>query len=128
MQVTSLEQLKNISQGEVVALPGFTDEPFVARLKRPALLDLVASGQIPNPLLNVAYKVFYGEETQGKKNENNMKEHGELLKIVARKALVEPSYAQLEELGLELTDLQLMMIFNYTQQGAKVLEPFRTIE
>lgn len=130
MEVTKFEELKQISKGEVVCLPGFSDKPFVCRLKRPSLLDLVASGEIPNPLIATAYKVFYAEDISRDEKDKIkfMKENSQILKIVAQRSLVEPTYNELCEIGLDLTDMQLIAIFNYTQQGVRVLEPFREIQ
>ena len=88
------------------------------------MLGLVANGEIPNPLLNEAYILFNGAKTT--KDVINMKEQKELLTIMAKAAMVEPTYTDLEEIGLELTDTQLLEIYNYTQIGVKALTSFRT--
>ena len=88
------------------------------------MLGLVANGEIPNPLLNAAYILFNGAKTT--KDVINMKEQKELLTIMAKAAMVEPTYTDLEEIGLELTDTQLLEIYNYTQIGVKALTSFRT--
>lgn len=123
MNVTSIEQLKIISKGQVVELLGWGEESFVCRLKRPSLLGLVASGKIPNPLLNSAHILFYGPQTS--KDVISMKDQRELLEIIAKAAMVEPTYEQLNEIGLELTDAQLNEIYNFTQAGVQALELFR---
>ena len=38
---------------------------------------------------------------------------------------MEPSLAEIESVGLELTDDQMMALFNYSQVGTKALESFR---
>ena len=124
MAVTSLEKLKSLSEGQEVELPGWDDEPFICKLKRPSLLGLVEGGQIPNPLLNAAYILFNGAKSQ--KDVLNMKEQKEILDIVARAAMVEPTYQQIKDIGLELTDLQLLDIYNFTQLGVRSLISFRT--
>lgn len=124
MAVTSLEDLKKIAEGQEVELLGWREEPFVCKLKRPSMLGLVANGDIPNPLLNAAYILFNGAKTS--KDVINMKEQKELLTIMAKAAMVKPTYAELEEIGLELTDTQLLEIYNYTQIGVKALTSFRT--
>mgnify|MGYP003396567186 FL=1 len=124
MAVTSLENLKKLSEGQEVELPGWDEEPFICKLKRPSLLGLVEGGQIPNPLLNAAYILFNGAKTQ--KDVLNLKEQKEILDIVARAAMVEPTYQQLKDIGLELTDLQLLDIYNFTQLGVRSLISFRT--
>ena len=124
MSVTSLENLKKIAKGQEVELLGWGEEPFVCKLKRPSMLGLVANGEIPNPLLNAAYILFNGAKTT--KDVINMKEQKELLTIMAKAAMVEPTYTDPEEIGLELTDTQLLEIYNYTQIGVKALTSFRT--
>lgn len=124
MAVTSLENLKKLSEGQEVELPGWDEEPFICKLKRPSLLGLVEGGQIPNPLLNAAYILFNGVKTQ--KDVLNLKDQKEILDIVARAAMVEPTYQQLKDIGLELTDLQLLDIYNFTQLGVRSLISFRT--
>jgi hypothetical protein len=124
MAVTSLENLKKLSEGQEVELPGWDEEPFICKLKRPSLLGLVEGGQIPNPLLNAAYILFNGAKTQ--KDVLNLKDQKEILDIVARAAMVEPTYQQLKDIGLELTDLQLLDIYNFTQLGVRSLISFRT--
>lgn len=123
MELTSLDKLKEISKGQIIKLTGFDEEPFVARLKRPSFLNMVSNGTIPNELLNAAYIVFNGAKTS--KDIISMKEANELYKLVAKSALVEPTLEQLEEIGLELTDEQLIEIFNFTQVGIKALRSFR---
>ena len=124
MAVTSIEDLKKIAEGQEVELIGWGEEPFVCKLKRPSMLGLVANGDIPNPLLNAAYILFNGAKTT--KDVINMKEQKELLTIMAKTAMVEPTYDDLEKIGLELTDAQLLEIYNYTQIGIKALTSFRT--
>ncbi len=59
MAVTTLDQLRKYSEGSEVELPGFYgQEPITVRLKRPSLMLLVQSGEIPNPLLNTAAELF----------------------------------------------------------------------
>lgn len=125
MKITSLEELKEIAKGEVIELPGFNEKPFVVRAKRPSLLNLVSSGAIPNELLTTAYSIFNGRNVTGKQEAVSMKETHDLLRIVAEKALIEPTLKQIEEAGLELTDLQLLELYNYSQQGVRALQSFR---
>lgn len=124
MAVTSIEYLKKIAEGQEVKLTGWGEEPFVCKLKRPSMLGLVANGDIPNPLLNAAYILFNGAKST--EDVINMKEQKELLTIMAKAAMVEPTYDDLEKIGLELTDSQLLEIYNYTQIGIKALASFRT--
>ena len=124
MAVTSIEKLKKIAQGQEVELQGWDEEPFVCVLKRPSLLGLVENGDIPNPLLHAAYILFNGSNNP--KDQVNLKEMNDLYRIIAKAAMVSPTYEQLEEIGLELTDMQLLEIYRFTQLGVKSLISFRT--
>lgn len=127
MKVTSIEELKKSSQGALVELPPFAEGgEFIARLKRPSMLGLMKAGKIPNSLLTAANKMFKtGPSSFDPQNENMMTDLLKILDIVCTEALVEPTYAQLKEADIELTDDQLMFIFGYSQNGVKQLESFR---
>ena len=131
MQVTSLDQLKNIKINDIVELPSFDDgTPFVAELKKPNMLMLMAGGHIPNTLLNVAMDIFQhgkGKETINKalNNPKDLKVLTELLIVLAKACLVNPSFKQLEDLGIELNENQLSAILTYAQGGVVALESFR---
>ncbi len=121
LQVTSLEKLKEKAKGTLIKLPGWDEEPFICRVKRVSLLGMVTQGLIPNNLLGAADKVF------NKPNPNvDMKEMGKLFEILTKETMVEPSYSDLESIGLKLTDEQQLILFNFTQQGLKALERFHT--
>ena len=124
MAVTSIEKLKKIAQGQEVELQGWDEEPFVCVLKRPSLLGLVENGGIPNPLLHAAYILFNGSNNP--KDQVNLKEMNDLYRIIAKAAMVNPTYDQVVEAGLELTDMQLLEIYRFTQLGVKSLISFRT--
>ena len=124
MAVTSIEKLKKLSQGQEVELQGWDEEPFVCVLKRPSLLGLVENGDIPNPLVHAAYILFNGSNNP--KDQVNLKEMNDLYRIIAKAAMVNPTYDQVVEAGLELTDMQLLEIYRFTQLGVKSLISFRT--
>ena len=128
LKLTTLNDLEKYSKGQLVELPPFAEgQHFVARIKRPSMLQMVANGTIPNILLIKAQSLFL-EQTEGfdPDDENMMKEMLQILEIVAKESLLEPRYEQVKECGLQLTDDQLMFLYNYSQQGVKILEPFRT--
>lgn len=130
LKVTSIEELKNLSHGEIVELPPFQgDVPFVARLKRPSMLSLVKSGQIPNSLLKEANSLFSGGVggvvKEGANDDKMMSNLLSILDAICEASFVEPTYQQLREAGVELTDEQYMAVFSYTQKGVKSLENFR---
>lgn len=128
MKVTNLKDLKAIAKGEVVELPSFSETPFIAKLKQPSLVGLVASGKMPNHLVGLATALFNADSDKVNKiteSQKGIKELYELMLVVAEECLVEPTMNDIREAGLELTDIQLTAIFNYSQRGAKVLESFR---
>ena len=130
IKVTSIDQLKIMSGGEIVKLPPFVQgQDFYAKLRRPSMLKLVQSGQIPNSLLRTANMLFSGgvnEELD--RDDEFMKDLFDLIDVLAGAVFVEPSWSELKQAEIELTDEQYMFIFNYTQEGVKALEPFREDE
>lgn len=124
-EVTSLADLQVYARGQVVELPGFfSEEPFIARLRRPSLLALTKSGKIPNALLSAANELFTGK--QDKSDPVDLSEIMGVLEVICESALLEPTYKDVVDAGLTLTDEQYTAIFNFSQRGIKALEPFRT--
>lgn len=126
MDITSLAQLTKYSEGQVVELPSFAEgQPFVARIRRPSILALAKSGKIPNTLLKTANGLFLGD-TKGKQNDDAyLRDVFDVLDVVCEACFLEPTWEELQEAGIELTDDQYMFIFNYTQTGVKALDSFR---
>lgn len=125
--VTSLEKLKSYAGGNIVQLPSFAEgQPFVARLKRPSLMALAKQGKIPNALLVKANELFTNEAGHDPEDENMMAEMFDVLEVMAEATFVEPTYEQIKQAGVELTDEQMMFIFTYGQKGVQALEMFRT--
>ena len=130
IKVTSIDELKAMSQGEIVKLPSFVQgRDFYAKLRRPSMLKMVKSGQIPNGLLRTANTLFAGGvEKELDRDDEFMKDIFEMIDVLAQAVFVEPSWDELKNAGIELTDEQYMFIFNYTQEGVRALEPFRQDE
>ncbi len=126
LKVTSLEELKEIAKGEIVSIPGFTsDKPFIIRVKRPSLLGLIQQGVIPNTLLGAANELFYGKKSnKSGNNDTDMAELTKVMTIMAESALLEPTPDDLKEVGLSLTDEQIVSLFNYTQKGLDGIAKF----
>lgn len=125
MDLTSLESLQEYARGAIVQLPPFAEgQPFVARLRRPSMMALAKSGKIPNALLSTANSLFIKGSVDAS-DDSVMKDVLSVVDVLCAAAFVEPTYEQLQKVGVELTDEQYMFIFNYTQQGIKALQPFR---
>lgn len=130
IKITSIDELKVMSSGEIVKLPSFGQgQDFYARLRRPSMLKLAQSGQIPNSLLQTANSLFNGTVDQKLDADPEfMKDMFDLIDVLAEAVFVEPSWQAIKEADIQLTDEQYMFIFNYTQQGVKAVEPFREDE
>lgn len=127
MKVTSIKDLREYAKGAVVELPEFAEgQPFVARLKRPSIMDMARSGKIPNALLVRANELFTNSAGLNPNEENMMSELMDVMEAIAAESFVEPTYQEIKESGVTLTDQQLMAVFNYTQNGVKALQNFRT--
>lgn len=125
-QVTSIEDLKRFSEGELVELPAFgQSQPFFAKVRRPSMMKLAERGKIPNSLLTVAEELFSGKPTLKADKGNVLGDTFKVCEVIAEASLVSPSYAEIKEAGLELADDQLIFLFNYSQRGVAALRPFR---
>ena len=125
--ITSFNTLKAYARGRVVRLPDFAEDmPFVARVRRPSLLALAKFGRIPNDLLKTAGSLFVSDGNALDSDDPDMlSKVSSLLTEVAKASLIEPTLEDITNAGLELTDEQLMAIFNYSQNGIEALKPFR---
>ena len=127
MHITTITDLQSYAQGTVVRFPDFGDgQPFVDRVRRPSMLVLAKLGKIPNTLLTTAGELFSkGGGAMDADNENMLGNMYNIMDIIATAALIQPSMEEIKSVGLELSDDQMMAIFNYTQAGVKALESFR---
>ncbi len=129
LKITSFEELQSYAQGDIVELPPFSqDRPFVAKLTRPSMMELVKNGKIPNSLLKSANELF-SSGIVGAFDENRedaLSQLFEVIDVICEASFVEPTYQQIKDSGIKLTDEQLMFIFNYSQAGVKALESFRS--
>lgn len=127
-KITTIEEMKKRSGGEIVTLPPFAEgAELIVKIKRPSMLSLVRNKKIPNALLTSANKMFKsGPAAFDVENEAMMDDIFSILDVICDAAFVEPTYKEIKEAGIELTDDQLMFVFGYTQNGVKQLESFRT--
>lgn len=128
LKVTSLTELSNQAKGALVKLPPFAEGgEFVARLRRPSMLSLVRAQKIPNALLTSANKMFTsGPGSLDTADEKMMENIFTVMDVICEASFVEPTYSEIKEAGIELTDDQIMFVFGYTQNGVRQLESFRT--
>lgn len=127
MSITSMSNLQQYAAGVVVRLPDFAEgQPFVARVRRPSMLVLAKSGKIPNTLLHTAGELFSkGGSGLDPDNVGMLGDMYDIMHIICESALIAPTLGEIESAGLQLSDDQMMAIFNYSQAGVKALESFR---
>lgn len=125
--ITTFDQLKTYSNGDVIELPSFINgQKFIARVKRPSLMKLAKNGKIPNSLLSKATDLFAkGTSAMVGDDKSTLTEMYDVMRVICEAALVEPTLKDVEDAGLDLSDEQMIAIFSYTQEGIKALENFR---
>lgn len=126
MKITSIDELRAMSEGELVELPPFVQgHPFIARLKRPSMMKLVEQGKIPNSLIKTATDLFNGTVKESEANvEDLMPQMLSIMEIMAEATFVDPKWSDIKAAGVELTDEQMIFVFNYTQSGVQQVAPF----
>ena len=135
MKVVSIEELKQIAkqqEGEIITLPGFTDDTTVnVKVKRVSLMDLVQCEILPNPLLIQVNAIFHkrqaGHEFTKKEEEVSKEQLEKFTDIVYRNALVEPTIETFNEVGLKLTEVQKRLIAEYAIGDTSRLNQFRKV-
>lgn len=127
MGITSVHDLQSYAAGTVVRFPDFAEgQPFVARVKRPSMLVLAKCGKIPNTLMTAAGELFAkGGGGIDADNDRMLSDMYDIMHIICESALIQPTLAEIEGVGLTLSDDQMMAIFNYTQAGVQALQSFR---
>lgn len=132
LKETTLEELKQIAEGEVVSVTGFVpNKPFNIRLKRLVLENFIsdAGGNIPNKLIDKAEEIFENAElnVRGEKKltKKEMKDIEDLENHLLKAIMVNPTYDQIKESGLKLSTLQRQEILIYGFYNVDKLEPFR---
>lgn len=126
-KVTSIAEMKQYMEGCVVEFPPFgVDQPFVAKVRRPSLMGMIEQGKIPNTLLGTAEKLFSGRSATAQREIGMaVKEMRGVFEVIASEMLVEPTFAEIKEAGIQLCDDQMVALFNYSQEGIKSLDNFR---
>lgn len=125
-EVTSTYDLQKYAKGQIVRLPDFAEgQPFIARMRRPSLLIMAKSGKIPNRLLSTATNLFNGGNDKNANTDSLLSDTYDVCEAIAEAALVEPTLNDIKNSGIELSDNQLIAIFNYAQRGIEALDNFR---
>lgn len=129
-KIVSIEELKELASGEIVELPPFNEgQNFYVKLRRPSFLQMVKAGKIPNALLADANVLFAnganGVINKSIKEEDTLERLLDVIEVICEESFVEPTYKQIKDAGITLTDSQLLAVFAYTQNGVESLKNFR---
>lgn len=124
--VTSINELRALGTIKEVELPGWNaGETVTFKLGRPSLMLMARDGRIPNRLLKTAQELFTGSAGAAA-SETGFQDMVDVMLTVVKATLIEPTYDEIQRAGIELTDEQMVAIFQYSQNGPKALERFRT--
>lgn len=133
--ITTIEELKAIGEGEVVKLPNFDNgAELIVRLRKPDVSMMIIDGTIPNPLIETALGMIENgkAEIDIKNKETNKvdvektKKYYQAMKIIAKRCLISPTYDEIETYVGGLNTPQLISIFKFAVSEVKDLESFRT--
>lgn len=129
-KVVTIAELKELSGGEIVELPSYNEGQVIyVKLRRPSLLQMVKAGKIPNELLADANVLFAnganGVVNKAIKDEDTLVRLLDVMECICEESFVEPTYKDMKDAGIVLTDSQLLAVFAYTQNGVESLKNFR---
>lgn len=141
MNITTIEELKKIGEGEIVELSPFNNgSKLIVKLRQPDITMMLIDNKIPNPLIETALKLINGNKDELKNDiKNSDNENGEdedvdfektqkyfqAMSAIAKFCLISPTYIEIEEYAGGLNVTQLLEIFNYAIGGAEGLKSFR---
>lgn len=129
--ITSVEKFKASSIREVEIPGGFDGEMFTIAIKPASMMSLIASGKIPNSLMDTAQSLFNSkqidniDDAEKLISENaidfeSIKMMSQLMDAVCDAVMYNPKYEEVKEY---LTDEQKQAIFEYSQVGNNALIP-----
>lgn len=126
MAVTSIHEILAQApvQPEEITISGWKpDSEITVRAKKPSFYYLIANKAALNPLIPELEKLFVKHDRSGHKNAGG--DFAKALICIAKECLVEPTYSELEEAGVELTSDQLTELSLYATEGPEYLRSFR---
>lgn len=132
-KVISAEQFRKKAI-RIITIPGFTDDDcFEVMIKSVSVTDMLVNGKLPNSLLTIVSDMFESKAVQISEdkqpdvntkeilnNPDRLKELINMMKLIAKEALIEPKYEEIEDL---LTQEQIQTIFEQASGGVKKVMP-----
>jgi hypothetical protein len=126
--VITLSEIQERARGEVIEIPDWDGKGVIKVRARKIDITPIAmqAGMIPNSLKVKAHEVFDGKvQTKDLGDiDVNMEKMMPALDAVAKEALVEPKYEEIQEI-LPLTLNQKLAIFHFVSEEVRQLESFR---
>lgn len=123
MVVTSIAEMKKQQYVEAT-LPGWgIDDTINIKLKHFSLLNAVSKGEIPNPLIEPVLGLFKGKGIDLQKVDG-LKNFNEVQDLFCELCMLEPTFKEIKKEGIELTEQQKYIIYQFATEGARALIPF----
>ena len=94
-------------------------------MRRPSLLTLATSGNIPNELIGDVNDLFFGKKEE---KDIEMAKLKEIYDGIVKATLVSPTFEELKENDIQLTEVQVGELYKYVVGGVKELKYFREIQ
>lgn len=132
-KILNIDQLKELAQ-PTIEIPGFDKgQTIFVKVKKPSVLKMLASGEMPNHLLGTAQDMVGIKPATPKKKTavakeeelERYKEITNLLELYCRMCLIEPSFEEFKEI---MTDEQKEAIFDWGMGGMADANKFHTAE
>lgn len=137
MNITTVEELKKIGEGEIIELPPFdSGASLTVRVRKPDITMMIIDGKIPNPLVEITLNLTESgkreidlykkdDENKDKIDIEKTRKYFNFLQVIAKNCLISPTYDDIEKYTGGLNLQQLMAIFEYSQKEVNSLKSFR---
>ena len=125
LKAITIEELKKVKT-QIIQISDFSGEgTFNVEVRRPSLLTLATSGNIPNELIGDVNDLFFGKKEE---KDIEMAKLKEIYDGIVKATLVSPTFEELKENDIQLTEVQIGELYKYVVGGVKELKYFREIQ
>lgn len=125
LKAITIEELKKVKT-QIIQISDFSGEgTFNVEVRRPSLLTLATSGNIPNELIGDVNDLFFGKKEE---KDIEMAKLKEIYDGIVKATLVSPTFEELKENDIQLTEVQIGELYKYVVGGVKELKYFRKIQ
>ncbi len=125
LKAITIEELKKVKT-QIIQISDFSGEgTFNVEVRRPSLLTLATSGNIPNELIGDVNDLFFGKKEEKDIEIAKLKE---IYDGIVKATLVSPTFEELKENDIQLTEVQIGELYKYVVGGVKELKYFREIQ